>query len=181
MVIIATMNFWFVHNFQYQSKQTFRNKKDFGYFNYDLGAIRGRGITIAGSRGRLVWSRGRLVGGRGRFVGSGLVWLLDVGLGLTLVFHIGNVSIFVVSVVGNNLNSAVGKLNTVFTRDGAVFILSLSLGEMSAVFVSTSIFISKGLGGLFLLMVGCGMVGGRVWGGRMVGGRMISTDHAHQR
>merc|ERR1719468_1033503 len=180
MVIIATMIFWFDHNFQYQSKQTFHNKKVFGYFNYDLGTIRGRGITIARSGGRLVGSRGSLVG------------LLDVGLGLTLVFHIGNVSIFVVSVVGNNLNSAVGKLNTVFTRDGAVFILSLSLGKMSAVFVSTSIFISKGLGGLFLLMVGCGMVGGRVCGGRMVGGGgvgggggggggVISTDHAHQR
>ena len=52
----------------------------------------------------------------------------------------------------------------------------------------TSIFISEGLWGLLLLMVGGGMVGRRVGGGwvvgsrgSVVGGGVISTDHAHER
>ena len=65
--------------------------------------IRGRGVRSRGIRirsirswGRCVRSRGRLVGSGGRPVVSrvsGLVELLDFGLGLTLVFHISDVAV----------------------------------------------------------------------------------------
>ena len=58
--------------------------------------IRGRGVRSRGIRGRSIRSGGRCVRSRGSFVGSrvsGLVGLLDVGLGLTLVFHISDVAV----------------------------------------------------------------------------------------
>merc|ERR550539_701767 len=61
-----------------------------------------------------------------------------LGMGLSLVSDISNEAILVVSVVGHNLHSAVRKLDSVLSLDNSVLILTLCLGEVSAVFVSSS-------------------------------------------
>lgn len=53
--------------------------------------------------------------------GVSLVW--DGVDGVSLVFDISDVPIFVVSMVGDNLGSAIGKSNSVFTGDHSIFIL----------------------------------------------------------
>jgi len=119
---------------------------------------------------------------------------------LTFVFHISNVSVFVVSSVSDNLGSAIGKGNTVFTSDNTVIILGFLFGEISTrVFVFDTIFIGERPGGQFVF--GCwvvwgGLVNGfwvvrsgcrgvvRSWGRVVRGGvirGMISHSHSHER
>merc|ERR1719410_1809101 len=65
----------------------------------------------------------------------GLVGRLRVGL--SLVSDISNKPILMVSVVGNNLDSAVRKLHSVLSLDNSVLILSFSLGKVSSILIST--------------------------------------------
>merc|ERR1719284_1881735 len=58
-----------------------------------------------------------------------------LGMRLSFISHISNESILMVSVVGHNLNSAIGQLNSVFSLDNAELILSFSLGKVSSVLV----------------------------------------------
>merc|ERR1719150_616041 len=51
---------------------------------------------------------------------------------LTLISHISNESIFMVGMVRDNLDTTVGKLNSVLSLDNSIFILSLSLGKVSS-------------------------------------------------
>merc|ERR1719336_3009979 len=67
------------------------------------------------------------------WVDRGLVYRLRVRL--SLVSDISNKPILMVSVVGNNLHSAVRKLHSVLSLDNTVLILRLSLGEVSAVLI----------------------------------------------
>merc|ERR1719228_2384477 len=67
-----------------------------------------------------------------------------------------------VSRVSDNLGAAIGKLNSVLSLDYTVFVLSLSLGKVSAVVISTAVLVSKRLRRLLLLVIGLSrMVGGR--------------------
>jgi len=119
--------------------------------------------------------------------------------GLTFVFHIGNVSVFVISGVSDNLGSAIGKGNTVFTSDNTVIILGFLFGKISTrVFVFDTIFIGERPGGQFVFgswVVWGGLVNGfwvvrsgswvvrswsRVVRSRMVRG-MIGHSHSHDR
>ena len=54
----------------------------------------------------------------------------------------------------------------IFTLDNSIFILSLSLGKVSSILISSTIFISKWLRGLLLFMVWswCRVVRSRSWG-----------------
>merc|ERR1719266_790509 len=102
-------------------------------------------------------------------VDGSLVYRLRVCL--SLVSDISNKPILMVSVVGHNLHSAVRKLNSVLSLDNSVLILSLSLGEVSAVLISSSVLVSKGLRGQFFLVIRswCWVIRGRgrrsIWGG----------------
>merc|ERR1719270_1382217 len=93
-------------------------------------------------------------------------WLSNIWDGLTLVPHISNEAIVMVSVVGDNLDTTVRKLNSVLSLDNSMFILSLSLGKVSAVLISSSILVGKWLWGNLLLMVWswCRVVWSRCWG-----------------
>merc|ERR1712038_1676124 len=97
-------------------------------------------------------------------VGDRVGSLVDrLRVGLTLVPHVGNEAVLVVGVVGDDLNTAVRKLHSVLPLDDSVLILSLSLGEVSSILVSTSVFVGKWLGWQFFLVVGSGVVGCRRW------------------
>jgi len=86
--------------------------------------------------------------------GSGMVGLV---VGFAFVFDISNVSVFVVSGVGDNLGSAVGEGHTVFTGHHTVVILSFLLAEVGArVFILDSVFVGKRPGRQ--LVFGSGMV-----------------------
>merc|ERR1719510_985230 len=95
------------------------------------------------------------------WVDGGLVYRLRERL--SLVSDISNKPILMVSVVGHNLHSAVRKLNSVLSLDNSVLILSLSLGEVSAILISSSVLISEWLRGQFFLMIRswCWVIGGR--------------------
>merc|ERR1711936_735151 len=54
-----------------------------------------------------------------------------------------------VSVVGDNLDTTVRKLNSVLSLDNSMFILSLSLGKVSSILISSTILVGKWLGGIF--------------------------------
>merc|ERR1719210_2839671 len=110
-----------------------------------------------------------VVGSVGNYRGvmdSVVDWLSNIWDGLTLVPHISNEAIVMVSVVGDNLDTTVRKLNSVFSLDNSMFILSLSLGKVSAVLISSSILVGKWLWGNLLLMVWSWgwVVWGRCWG-----------------
>jgi len=110
--------------------------------------------------------RSGLVDGSG-VIRSGLIRLGNIRfvMGLTLVSHNSIISVFVVSGVCDNLGSAVGKGNTIFTSDNTVIILAFLFGEISTrVFVFDTIFIREGPGGQFGFWV--------VWGG-MVNGCVV--------
>ena len=142
------------------------------------GGFVGRG-RVVGSRGGFVdngsgfvsGSRGRFVcGGGGRFVGGGvgrLVFLVFGVVGLSFVFDVSSVSIGI-GLVGDDLDTAVGKVHTVFTS-GIVVISVFSMRENgTGVTVLNSIFVVVHWGedGIF-------MIGGRVGGSircRCVGG-----------
>merc|ERR1712018_163714 len=84
-----------------------------------------------------------------REVGSGLIRFV---MGLTLIFHIGNVAMFVISGICDNLGSAIGKGNTVFSSNYSVIILSFLFGKISTrVFIFDSIFIGEWPWGQFVL------------------------------
>jgi len=128
------------------------------------------------------WDRGRLVGwwGWGGLVGwGGVVAVPSLGLwgvdGGALVGDVGDEASLVVSVVGDDLHPAVGKVHPVGAVDLAVRVLVLGLLEGSAgVLVLDAILVGVGLGRkLLLVLVGGGLVG---WGwGRMVrsGGGLV--------
>jgi len=147
-------------------------------------------------RGRswVVWSRFG-----GRLVSRGSRWVIRSNF--TFVFHIGNVSVFVISSVSNDLGSAIRKGNTVFTMDNTVIILGFLFGKVSTrVFVFDTIFIGEGPGGQFIFggwVVRGGLVNGFWWvvrsrgwvvrgwswviRSRVVRGRVISHSHSHDR
>ena len=110
------------------------------------------------SRGRLVnW--GSLVSWGSMSVSSSRLWGVDCG---TLIGHLSNESIVVVSSVGGGLDSAIGKSNGERSSNFALSILSLGLLKVSLrVVISYSIFISIRLRGKLLLLVNWGRV---VWG-----------------
>ena len=115
-------------------------------------------------RGRCV-GRGSLVNWGSMSVSSlGLLWV-DRG---TLIGHLSNKSIVVVSSVGGSLDSAIRKSNGERSSNFALSILSLRLLEVSLrVVISYSIFIGKWLRGELLLLVRSRFVcRGRVVGGR---------------
>ena len=101
-------------------------------------------------RGRCV-SRGSLVNWGSMSVSSlGLLWV-DRG---TLIGHLSNKSIVVVSSVGGGLDSAIRKSNGVRSRNFALSILSLRLLKVVLrVVINYSILIGKWLRGKLLLLV----------------------------
>jgi hypothetical protein len=125
-------------------------------------------------------SRGRGVGrGRGVYWGSMSIsslglWWVDSG---TLIGHLSNKSIVVVSSVGGGLDSAIRKSNGERSSNFALSILSLSLSEaILRVVISYSIFIGIWLRGKLLLLVrSWGICWGRVVGGRGTIGRGASS------
>merc|ERR1719245_1469013 len=86
------------------------------------------------------------------WVDRGLVYRLRVCL--SLVSDISNKPILMVSVVGNNLHSAVRKLNSVLSLDNAVLILSFSLGKVSSILISAPILVSEWFRRHFFLVIG---------------------------
>merc|ERR1712117_541895 len=102
-------------------------------------------------------------------VDSVVHWLSDIWDSLSLVPDVSNESILVVSMVGDNLHTAIGKLYSVFSLDNSMFILSLSLGKVSAVLISSSVLVGKWLGRDLLLVVGC-------WGGMIRSGGIWSRS-----
>ena len=99
------------------------------------GGMRGGSITLA-----MVW---------------GVVW--D-----SFVFDISDVSVFVISMVGDNLGTTIGKSHSVFSRYNSVGVLSFFLVKVGArVFITDSISVGERTGGDFVAsMVGGGMRGG---------------------
>ena len=104
------------------------------------GGMRGGSITLA-----MVW---------------GVVW--D-----SFVFDISDVSVFVISMVGDNLGTTIGKSHSVFSGYNSVFILSFFLVKVGArVFITDSISVGERTGWDFVAsMVRGGMGGGVVRGG----------------
>jgi len=102
-------------------------------------------------------------------VRSGLMFIRD---DLTLVTHISNVSVFMISSVSDNLGSAVREGHTVFTGHYAVIILGFLFGKISTrVFVLNTVFIREGPGSQLLFMIrGRGVVRGR---------GMVGHSHSH--
>ena len=119
-----------------------------------LGVIRSRGGMVRGGSG-VVDGLG-VIGSGGRVVRSGLR-VVGLVMGFAFVFDISDVSVFVVSVVGHDLGSAVGKGNTVLAGHNTVVILGLLFAEVGAsVFVLHSVFVGEGPGGQ--LVFGGGVV-----------------------
>jgi len=117
--------------------------------------------------GWVVWSR--LVDDGGRVVWLGVVWLV---VWLSLILDVGNVAVFVVGGVGDNLCATVRKGDAVLAGDCAVVVLDLLLVEESAgVLVLDSVLIGERPG---RDLVGVSVMNRFVWGrGRVVGGRMV--------
>merc|ERR1719499_2734368 len=104
-------------------------------------------------------------------VDSVVHWLSNIWDSLSLIPDVSNESILVVSMVGDNLHTAIGKLYSVFSLDNSMFILSLSLGKVSAVLISSSVLVGKWLRRDLLLVVRCwgrmirsGGIWSRCWG-----------------
>merc|ERR1719215_443302 len=94
--------------------------------------------------------------------GLGVVGFVD---GFALVFDIGDISVFVISSVCDDLGTAVGKGNAVFAGDNTVVVLGFLFGEISTrVFILNSILVGEGPGGKFVLR---SMMRGRVIRGRL--------------
>ena len=98
----------------------------------------------------------------GGVVGLGFVLGVD---GSTFVFDISDVTVVVVSGVGDSLDTAVGEGNLVGSGDSLAVSGLLGVEVGARVIVSNSVLESVGFGGLFL--VGSGGVGG---GRGVVGG-----------
>jgi len=140
--------------------------------------------------GSNIRSGSRFVHGFGSVIRSGSVFGSVIRDNLTLVTHISDVSVFVISGVSDNLGSSVGEGHTVFTGHYAVIILGFLFGEISTrVFVLNTVFIREGPRCQLLFMIrGRGVVRG--WGRGMVGCRggvirggvvwgMIGHSHSH--
>ena len=153
--------------------------------------VNGSGFVVDGSRfGSNIRSGSRFVHGFGSVIRSGSVFGSVIRDNLTLVTHISDVSVFVISGVSDNLGSSVGEGHTVFTGHYAVIILGFLFGEISTrVFVLNTVFIREGPRCQLLFMIrGRGVVRG--WGRGMVGCRggvirggvvwgMIGHSHSH--
>ena len=157
--------------------------------------INGSGFVVDGSWfvgrfGSNIRSGSRFVHGFGSVIRSRSVFGRVIRDNLTLVTHISDVSVFVISGVSDNLGSAIGEGHTVFTSHYSVIILGFLFGKISTrVFVLNTVFISEGPRCQLLFMIrgggmvrgGCrGMVGcrgGMIRGG-VVGG-MIAHSHSH--
>jgi len=138
------------------------------------GFVSGCGL-VSGSRSRLVsGSWGRLVcGSRGRLVSRS--WLVGLGFvfgvdSFSRVADISNIAVVVISSVGHSLDTAIGKGNSVRSRDG--FAVSGFLGSKvgTRVVILDSVFISIRLRRFIIggFLVGRGRF---VWSrGRLVGG-----------
>ena len=73
-------------------------------------------------------------------------WVIWFVVWDSFILNISGVSIFMVSMVGYDLGTAIGKKNSVFSRDNTIFILNLVLAKVGTrVFVFYTIFISKWL------------------------------------
>ncbi len=129
----------------------------------------GSGGSVGGGRGVLDGGGGVLDGGRG--IGGGG----DVGLSLgvdgdTLVGHLGDVAVDVVSGVLDVLGTTVGKGNRVATGNGTVGIGGLGGVELSlGVVIGNTVFVGIG-GGHLLLNIGGGRGVVGSGGGGVVGG-----------
>ena len=113
---------------------------------------------------------GRLVGSRGG-VSSGFVSLIFGVAGLTFVPHIGNITVGI-SLVGNNLHTAIGQVDTVFSS-GIVVVTALLLAESSSrvrILHSVFVVVHGGKNGVFVVWGGGGVVRGRVIGKGRGGG-----------
>jgi len=153
--------------------------------------VNGSGFVVDGSGfGSNIRSGSRFVHGFGSVIRSGSVFGSVIRDNLTLVTHISDVSVFVISGVSDNLGSSVGEGHTVFTGHYAVIILGFLFGEISTrVFVLNTVFIREGPRCQLLFMIrGRGVVRG--WGRGMVGCRggvirggvvwgMIGHSHSH--
>merc|ERR550525_525010 len=96
---------------------------------------------------------------------------------LALIPHVGDEAVLVVGVVRDDLDTTVRKLHSVLALDHSVLILSLSLGEVSSILVSTSVFVGKWLWWQFFLVVGSRVVGCR--SRRMVRSRSRSVARSN--
>jgi hypothetical protein len=155
--------------------------------------VNGSGFVVDGSWfvdrfGSNIRCGSRFVHGFGSVIGSRSVFGRVIRDNLTLVTHISDVSVFVISGVSDNLGSTIGEGHTVFTSHYTIIILGFLFGKISTrVFVLNTVFISEGprCQLLFLIwgwggvwgggLVGCG---GRVIRGGVVGG-MIGHSHGH--
>lgn len=110
-----------------------------------------------------------MVSGLGGISGLGLVLGVDGG---TFVFDISDITVVVVSGVGDGLDTAIGKSDLVRSRHSLAVSGLLGVEVGARVVISNSVLESIGLGGLFVLglMVGSGLVGG---GGSIGGGRGV--------
>ena len=157
--------------------------------------VNGSGFVVDGSWfvdrfGSNIRSGSRFVHGFGSVIRSRSVLGRVIRDNLTLITHISDVSVFVISGVSDNLGSAIGEGHTVFTGHYAVIILGFLFGKISTrVFVLNTVFIREGPRCQLLFMIrgrgvvrggGRGMVGcrGGVIRGGVVGG-MISHSHSH--
>jgi len=116
--------------------------------------VDGSGLVGDGS-GLVSWGRGGLVSGsRGGFVGSGF----GVG-GFSFVFHISDIT-FGTSGVSDDLDTAVGKVDTVFAA-GGISVAGLLLREGGfGVVVGDAVLVAVD-GGSIRVHLGGGGVGGR--------------------
>jgi len=104
------------------------------------GSVDGMGNWMGNDRGGVVggsWVVGGSVGDGGRVV-----------VGLSAVGHIGNITVVVVGVVGDSLDSAVGKVDRVGSSNNTISVILLLLVEGS-----TTVVISHGVG----VLVGRGL------------------------
>ena len=157
--------------------------------------INGSGFVVDGSWfvdrfGSNIGSGSRFVHGFGSVIRSRSVLGRVIRDNLTLITHISDVSVFVISGVSDNLGSAIGEGHTVFTSHYSVIILGFLFGKISTrVFVLNTVFIREGPRCQLLFMIrgrgvvrggSRGMVGcrGGVVRGGVVGG-MIAHSHSH--
>merc|ERR1712038_260514 len=74
----------------------------------------------------------------------GRFWVVRLVVGHSFVLNISSISIFMVSVICNNLGASVRKKNSVFTRNNAIFILNFVLSEIGTrVLILYTIFICE--------------------------------------
>ena len=103
----------------------------------------------------------------GSGVGGGSITLHWGMVGDSFVFDISDVSIDVISMIGDNLGTTIGKSHSVFSRYNSVGVLSFFLVKVGArVFITDSVSVGERTGCDFVASV----VGSGVWGGVVRGG-----------